>query len=147
MSDDQRLPWERVSEQLARARNYWVGTVGPRATPHSRPMWGLWWRDGFVFNTGPDAGTARNLAARPEVTVHLESAEHVVIVEGVADRIAEPAALPEAGELVGAWTAKYPETPADAITFDRAFFLVRPRAVLAWTLAGFPGDLTRWRFG
>jgi len=53
--------------------------------PHTRPVWGVWRDGGFWFSTGSQA--RRNLEANAAITVHLESGEEVVIVEGVAERV------------------------------------------------------------
>lgn len=141
-----QLPWEHVHEQLEQARNYWVVTTRRSGAPHARPVWGLWRQNTFLFTVDPAAGTARNLSGNPKVGVHLESAENVVIVEGVAERLAEPAVTADADALLDMWARKYPGTPTDAsIIKGRAVYLVRPSVVLAWTLERFPNDVTRWR--
>jgi hypothetical protein len=81
--------WEVVGgepaaeQQLVAARTYWIATTGPDGRPHCRPVWGVWLADGFWFSTGSLA--RHNLAANPQITVHLESGDEVVIVEGAAD--------------------------------------------------------------
>src|SRR5262245_49601920 len=87
------LPWIWAAERLVAARNYWIVTVRPGGRPHSRPVWGVWLRNRFYFSTGSLA--ARNVGVNEEITVHLESGDEVVIVEGVADIAATRAELEE----------------------------------------------------
>ncbi len=50
-------------------------------------MWGVWLDTAFYFSTGSLA--AQNLAARPAITVHLESGNEVVIIEGMAETVGD----------------------------------------------------------
>jgi hypothetical protein len=63
----------------------------PRATPGSPPpaptdgrtldrCWGVWLADGFWFSTGSLA--RHNLAANPQITLHLKRGDQVMIVDG-----------------------------------------------------------------
>jgi Pyridoxamine 5'-phosphate oxidase len=76
------LPWSWAEQQLVTARHYWIATTRPDGRPHCRPVWGVWLPDGFWFSTGSLA--RHNLLTNPQITVHLESGDQVVIVEGVA---------------------------------------------------------------
>jgi hypothetical protein len=76
------LPRSWAEQRLVAARNYWIATTRPDGRPHCRPVWGVWLPDGFWFSTGSLA--RHNLAANPQITVHLESGDQVVILEGVA---------------------------------------------------------------
>jgi len=77
------LPFSWVEDQLAAAHNYWVCSTRADGRPHAMPVWGLWVDGAVWFSTDPASLKARNLAARPEVVVHLESGDDVVVVEGV----------------------------------------------------------------
>ena len=83
--------------------------------------------------------SARNLKANPRATVHLESGDDVVIVEGPVKPFADPdgSLFPR---LADAMAAKYDYRPEDA-----EGYILRPRTVYAWS--SFPADATRWRFG
>src|SRR3954453_23232210 len=78
-----RLPWRWATARLEAARTYWIATTRPDERSHTRPVWGVWLDNAFYFTTGSLA--ARNLETRPGITMHLESGEEVVIVEGVAE--------------------------------------------------------------
>jgi hypothetical protein len=140
------LPWSWAHQRLETARTYWIATTRPDGRPHCRPVWGVWLADGFWFSTGSLA--RHNLAANPQITVHLDSGTEVVIVEGVA------AAVTGAGRLqafLADYNTKY---TWDAVATDDGVadwsgaagpaYRVRPRVVFGWDT-----DLrtaTRWSF-
>jgi len=80
-----KLAWGWATERLARARTYWIATTRPDGQPHSRPVWGVWLDITFYFSTGSLA--TQNLAAQSAITVHLESGNEVVIIEGTAQQV------------------------------------------------------------
>ena len=73
------LPWSQVEERLTEAKNYWLATVRPDGRPHVTPVWGVWVDRELYFDGLPTTRWGRNLAANPQATVHLESADDVVI--------------------------------------------------------------------
>lgn len=138
------LDWGGLAERLAAARYYWLTTTGPAGKPHAVPLWGAWVRDVWYFDGIPTARWARDLAERPEVVMHLESAEDVLIVEGEAADVA--VIPPEIGaEVVEQYTAKYPRGPIPDPS--GGLFRLRPRRVKAWTVSRFPQDATVWEMG
>jgi hypothetical protein len=143
------LPWAWAEERLAGARHYWVGTAGPAGRPHAVPVWGVW-HDGALYVGGhPATRTARNLAANPRVAVHVERGDDIVIVEGGAEPVTD---APLLRRLAAAGAAKY-FGGADAAEADagagggdaHVTYALRPRVAFGWG-AGFPADMTRWRF-
>lgn len=140
------LPWEWARRKLEEARTYWIGTTRPDGRPHCRPVWGVWLEDGFYFSTGSLA--AVNLGTNPEITVHLESGDDVVILEGVADRARSSEAL---DRFAKAYNPKYgwdlspsEDGVADSKGNSGPAYLVRPRVAFGWLK-----DLdkaTRWSF-
>jgi len=89
---------------------------------------------------------ARNLAADPRVVIHLESAEDVLIVRGVAEDLGTPAMVPS---VVEALAAKYtraedrqylPDADPD---FDVVYAL-RPQSAMAWRLDDYAASQRRW---
>jgi hypothetical protein len=140
------LPWAWAEQRLVAARNYWIATTRPGGRPHTRPVWGVWLPDGFWFSTGSLA--RHNLLTNPQITVHLESGDQVVIVEGVA------AAVTGAGRLQAFLSAYNPKYDWDAAATDDQVtdlvgapgpaYQVRPRVVFGWD-----ADMrapTRWSF-
>lgn len=81
-SEEGMLPWSHVVERLPGLRNYWVSTTRPDGRPHATPVWGAWVEDTLYFGGGPDTRRSRNLDANPNLVIHLESGDDVVIVEG-----------------------------------------------------------------
>ncbi|MBE7472761.1 MAG: pyridoxamine 5'-phosphate oxidase family protein [Anaerolineales bacterium] len=131
------LPWNHVEERMTKARNYWVGTVGPEGRPHVVPTWGVWVEGTLYFGGGPDTRWSRNLAANPHVAVHLESGDDVVILEGTVGRITDPT-QPIVTRIDDAYEAKY------QMRHGVPFWVLRPRVAFAWSR--FPDNATRWRF-
>jgi nitroimidazol reductase NimA-like FMN-containing flavoprotein (pyridoxamine 5'-phosphate oxidase superfamily) len=142
-SNEGLLPWEHVTSRLAAAKNVWVATVDTSGQPHAVPVWAVWIDGTLYFSAGPRS--ARNIAANPKVNVHLEDGSDVVILEGSASVIHDPA--PELSKAMDdAFAAKYDYRPSSEGTeaVGEGFFALRPRVVYAWT--GFPTDATRWTF-
>jgi len=133
------LPWRFVEESFVAARNYWVSTAGPEGQPHAAPVWGLWHAGAFYFSSGAASRKGRNLHANPEIVVHLESGDEAVILEGRVG-VVEDAELGK--QLDALYQAKY----GYPLMGDHPTFELRPRKVLAWREADFPGSATRWIF-
>lgn len=140
------LPWGWARQRLVEARNYWVASVLPGGRPHARPVWGVWLDEQFYFDTGSRIGS--NLLARPEVTVHLESGDQVVIIEGTAERVVDPA---RQGRFLESYNPNY---HAQFAAPPGVVFAVRPRVAIGWLSdptgldggATFGNTGTRWDF-
>ena len=78
-------PWVEIADRLAPSRNYWLGTCDPSGAPHAVPVWGAVLSNDLYLYTARGTVKARHVAANPEVVVHLESAEDVVIVNGTVE--------------------------------------------------------------
>ena len=143
-----RLPWSWAVERLTLARNYWIATTRPDGRPHTRPVWGVWLDGAFHFSTGSLA--AGNLEANSEISVHLESGSEVVIVEGVAEPVADIAVVEVA---IAAYNEKY-RWDVDPHAMPGPLYAVRPRLAFGWLSdasgldggSAFHGTATRWRF-
>lgn len=133
------LPWSYADEQLGKAMNYWVCTVGAGGAPHARPVWGLW-VDGALCFGGHGVRWDRNLAANPNVSVHLESGDQVVILEGAVERV-EDMNSPLAKRAAEASKKKYGMGGGEG-----AFWALRPRRAFGWTTKAMFKDATRWHF-
>ena len=136
-SPGERFAWSRVRELLENARNYWICTTRPDGRPHAAPVWGLWLDGVFYFSTGEESVKARNLAKNPEVTVHPETDNEAVVLEGAVEKITDASALKPVYE---AYKAKY-----DWDAEGYPFYAVGPRVAFS-----FKEDLaetaTRWEF-
>jgi Pyridoxamine 5'-phosphate oxidase len=140
------LPWQFVEDRLTAAANYWVATVGPSGAPHVRPVDGVWVDGALCVGGSPNTRWVRNLQHDARLSVHLPHDDEAIILEGRAELVVD-GAHPLAGQQVQASRAKYPQyyTDEDGPSF-RPFWSLRPHAVYAWTLSGFPQNVTRWRF-
>jgi PPOX class probable F420-dependent enzyme len=139
--EDGLLDWSWAEERLVAARNYWVATVRPNGSPHAMPVWGLWHEGAFYFSSAPDSRKAKNLAGNPAVTVHLESGDEVVVVEGTADYASDE-------DLLGRLGEKYSRKYSFDVSFTggRPLVVVRPRVAYAWVEQDFPSSATRFKF-
>lgn len=130
------LEWEWAVERVEQARNYWICSTRADGSPHAAPVWGVWDGEGVVFGTSPDSAKGRNLARDPRVTVHLESGDEVVILEGEVERIAF------GEDVLDRYEAKYDirlEAPGG--------FRLRPAVAYAWVESDFPRSATRYTPG
>jgi nitroimidazol reductase NimA-like FMN-containing flavoprotein (pyridoxamine 5'-phosphate oxidase superfamily) len=136
------MPWSFVTDQLESAHNYWIVTVGSGERPHSAPVWGAFVADDLFFETSPTTRKGRNLARNPAVVVHTESADEVVIVEGLA---APSHRAPRNVErLVQAFRAKYDGYEPDPDEWGTgSLYRVTPTVIFAWR--DMP-TATCWRF-
>ncbi len=139
----QYLPFSHAEDRLTKSRNYWICTARPDGRPHSIPVWGFWIDGTLYFGTGRDSRKARNLAQNAAVSIHLDSGDDVVILEGTAVEV-------DLGDksmfkmVDTASRAKY-KMPLMVMP-EVVLYSVRPRVVLAWTEKDFPNNATRWQF-
>jgi hypothetical protein len=131
------IPWSWVVDRFGSEPNYWICTTSPDGRPHARPTWGVFVDDTICFGGGPRTRWSRNLAVKPQVSVHLESGNQVVIAEGNVDHLpdGEDARL---RPIDDAYEGKYQMRHGPPI------WLLRPKTVIAWS--EFPKDMTRFRF-
>ena len=139
----QYLPFSHAEERLTRSRNYWICTSRPDGRPHSIPVWGFWMDGALYFGTARSSRKARNLAHNAAVSIHLDSGDDVVILEGAVVEI-DLSDKPQLKKLDAASRVKY-KTPM-MVTPENVLYSVRPRVVLAWTEKDFPNNATRWQF-
>ena len=141
--DGELLPWSWADDRLRQARNYWVVSVRPSGRPHSRPVWGVWLNETFYFSTSRRSHKGRNLAANPEVVIHLESGDEAVIFEGIVEEISEDPANFNA--FADAYETKYPGF-RPKFNPGEVTYRVVPRQAFAWREADFQSSTTRWQF-
>lgn len=136
------MAWDEVCDRLAKERNYWVATTRPDGRPHVTPVWGLWLDETFYFATDPASRKGRNLVANPNLVVHLESGDDVVVLEGSAAEVIEPSLLQRFTED---YHVKYQIRP-DVNSRNSKVYRLRPRVAFAWHEKDFPQSATRWSF-
>ena len=134
------VSWDWVEQQLLGARSYWLCTTRDDGRPHAMPVWAVWVDGALLFSTDPASLKGRNLAARPDIVVHLDSGDDVVVLEGRAATMSAP----RRPAFVEAYDAKYGHR---VDTDNEAFGLYElvPDRVLAWREADFPTSATRFR--
>ncbi len=140
------LTWAHVVQRLTDAKNYWLCSVRPDGRPHVIPKWGVWVDDKLYFDGSVKTRHARNIAENAHVSLHLESGDDVVIVEGVVELVQHPA--PELGvKLSQAYKAKYATigyAPEPTQWDEDGIFAITPSMALAWT--SFAKDPTKFVF-
>ena len=99
---------KRAARRLKDELIYWLVTIGSDGTPQPSPVWAMQDGETFLMYSQPDTPKLRNVAARPQVALHLDGdgkGGDIVIVTGDAriDRDAPPA------DQVPAYVAKYRE--------------------------------------
>ena len=136
------LPWSWARERLERSRNYWVSTSRPDGRPHASAVWGVWWEGAFYFSSGRLSRKARNLTLNPNCVVCPENAAEAVIVEGMAQLVADSKTLKQVSRV---YEAKY----GSGYPGDSNVYAVQPKVAFGFieAEAEFTGSATRWRFG
>jgi nitroimidazol reductase NimA-like FMN-containing flavoprotein (pyridoxamine 5'-phosphate oxidase superfamily) len=129
------VDWEWVTEQLTNSENYWLSSVRPDGRPHVVPRWGAFIDNKFYYDGSPETRHARNINENPNVTLHLESGNKAVIMEGTS----KPAGKPEpefATRLAETMTSKYASqgySPEPVQWDEGGLYVFTPRQCLAWT--------------
>ena len=137
------LPWSFAEERLTASKNYWICSARPDGRPHSIPVWGFWLDGTLYFGTALESRKGKNLAHNPAVSVHLESGDEVVILEGIA--VVVDTQDKAVTKRLDAQSRKKYQMPL-VLTPDTVIYSVRPRVVLAWRERDFPSSATRWEF-
>jgi Pyridoxamine 5'-phosphate oxidase len=139
----QYLPFSHAEQRLTKSKNYWICTSRPDGRPHSIPVWGFWTDGAVYFGTARASRKAHNLSHNPAVSIHLDSGDDVVILEGTAVEVnlADKATFKKLDALS---RVKY-KMPM-LVMPESVVYCVRPRVVLAWTEKDFPNNATRWEF-
>lgn len=134
-SPTSEVSWSYVENRLAESTNYWLCTVYPDGRPHVVPRWGVFLDGKFYYDGSPDTRHARNLEKNSNATLHLESGNDVVIMEGTSQ--AAPKPEPELAQRLSAvYTAKYRSegyAPKPDQWDKGGLYVFTPRQCLAWT--------------
>ena len=116
------LPWRWVDKRMQCSRNYWI-TARTKGYPSSRPVWGIWQHTRLLFSTGSQI--RENIEADLRVQVNLESADELVIVEGIVLQIE----LADLSFWLEFYRDKYQWEMPESID---SVYQVQPRRILAW---------------
>jgi general stress protein 26 len=103
-SGGERLPWSLAFERPSAARSYWICTTRADGRPHASPVGSPWLEDAVWFSTSRSSVKAQNLARGPAVTMHLDSGDEVVLLEGDVEEPDDAATLTR---FADAYEAKY----------------------------------------
>jgi nitroimidazol reductase NimA-like FMN-containing flavoprotein (pyridoxamine 5'-phosphate oxidase superfamily) len=135
------LPWSHVTERLTKAEHYWICTVNAESRPHATPIDAVWLNDRLYFGGSPGTRWRRNLSGNPAMSVHLENAMDVVMLEGEARIEAVDHVL--AQQLADLSNKKYGYGTQASEYEKNGVLTFRPRVAFAWTNLG--KDSTRWQ--
>ncbi len=129
------LNWKTVDKWLSEEKNYWVSTTKPNSKPHSRPVWGIWLENFLYFGGGNKTKTYRNLLEIPNVSVHTQSGENVVIIEGYVEIVDDE----DLNKVLGsAYELKY------EIFHPPPFWKVIPQTVFCWDMSEYEKTPTKF---
>jgi PPOX class probable F420-dependent enzyme len=162
------LDWTVITDRLARGvtqapqtggpdrHTCWLATINRDGSPHVTGIGALWADDTFWFETGNGTRKGKNLARDPRCALSLATREFDLVVEGVADKVTDPAtvAAMAARWAAAGWPAQVDDT-GRALTAEFSapsagpppWFVYRLTAHTA-TAHGIvePFGATRWRF-
>jgi nitroimidazol reductase NimA-like FMN-containing flavoprotein (pyridoxamine 5'-phosphate oxidase superfamily) len=129
------VPWSQIVERLSSAKNYWLCSIRPEGRPHAVPKWGVWVDGKVYFDGSYETRHAKNIAANPQVVLHLESGDSALIVEGLAQSLAKPS--PElAGKIAHEYREKYAAlgyAPKPDQWDEGGLFEITPCVIFSWT--------------
>jgi PPOX class probable F420-dependent enzyme len=141
------LPWSWAESRLTSSRNYWAVTVWPDGRPHAMPVWAMW--DSATqllwFTSSLASRKARNVAANGQCVLTTEDADNPVVVQGVADIVADAQSI---AHVIALMNEKYATTYSVDFLDPavQATMRVRPRWAFALAHDDFTGSPTRWVF-
>jgi hypothetical protein len=138
------------------ARTTWLTTVNEDGSAHVTPVGAIWLDGAFWFQTGAGTRKRRNVTRDPRCSIALSIRDTDVVVEGVAARVMEPAAVARAAKAwaAGGWPVE-PDASGSGITapFNAPsqgpppweVYRIEPRSAIV-VLGVEPGGLTRFQF-
>ena len=130
------VDWEWVAEQMTESKNYWLSSVRPNGSPHVVPRWGVFIDNKFWYDGSPETRHAQNIMKNPNVSLHLESGNQVVMMEGISKSAEKP--TPEfATQLAEAIGRKYGEdgySPKPDQWDEGGLYVFTARQCIAWTV-------------
>ena len=130
------VDWEWVAEQMTVSKNYWLSSVRPDGRPHVVPRWGVFIDNKFFYDGSPKTLHARNIMKNPYVSLHLESGDQVVMMEGISEAAEKPTSE-FANQLAEAISGKYSDdgySPKPDQWDEGGLYVFTPRQCIAWTV-------------
>lgn len=138
--------WEWVVEQMTASKNYWLSSVRPDGRPHVVPRWGVFIDNRFFYDGSPETRHAQNILENPNVYLHLESGDQVVMMEGVSKPAEKPTTefAQQLAETIGNKYGKDGYSPKPDQWDEGGLYVFTPHQCIAWTV--FYEDPTRFVF-
>jgi hypothetical protein len=141
------MPWSWAERRLIESHNYWIGTTRPDGRPHLMVIWGLWLDGALYFSTGSHSRKAANLSVNPHCVIGTEHAEQAVVLEGVAEKVADTTLLKS---VLSLYQRKYDydmsSMEADILASKEPVFVVRPTVAFGLDEKATLTTATRWHF-
>ncbi|WP_245402058.1 pyridoxamine 5'-phosphate oxidase family protein [Nocardia albiluteola] len=133
----------------------WLTTLNPDGSPHVTGLGALWVDGAFWFETGERSRKGRNLARDPRCALSLALNTVDLVVEGVAELIADKAVVADMAQrwAEGGWPCRVDDSGL-ALTADFSapsagsppWRIYRIAATAASAVGVDPGGATRWTF-
>lgn len=140
ISGESLLNWEFVNKQMENAKYYWIVTSNKENTPHTVPVWGLWYKNRLFFGGNPKTKWVKNLIENPNISLHLPDAEIVCIIEGKAIILKDDDINDATWNILDSnYRDKYNEFHGSPYIF------MDPKKVLAWDSQNL-NRMTIWKF-
>jgi hypothetical protein len=134
------LPWAFVVEQMSASMFYWISTINRKMQPHTVPVWGIWYENRVHLEGSPKTTWAGNAIRNPDVSIHLPSAEQVVLIEGRAQFLKDDDIDEATWKTIDTlYQTKY------QVQKGSPWIVVHPRKVLAWDNPNLK-TMTCWNF-
>jgi PPOX class probable F420-dependent enzyme len=159
--------WATIESRLARGvtqapgtggpdrHTSWLATINRDGSPHLTGVGAIWREGAFHFETGEQTRKGRNLARDPRCSLSVATHEFDLVVEGVAEKIADP----ETVEILAAqwnaqgWPARVDESGVRLTEFSAPSAGPPPWTIYRLTpqhatslLTIDPGGAMRWDF-
>jgi hypothetical protein len=162
------VDWATIEDRLARGvtqapgtggpdrHTCWLATINRDGSPHVTGVGAIWFDGAFWFETGERTRKGRNLAHDSRCTLSLATHEFDLVMEGVAEKITDPATVATMAEQwnTQGWPARVDESGV-ALTADYSAPSAGPPPWKIYRLTAHqatsilivdPGGATRWRF-
>jgi hypothetical protein len=130
------VDWSWVAAQLTDSKNYWLCSVRPNGRPHAIPRWAVYLDGKIYYDGSPETRHAQNIGSNPHISIHLESGDQAVMLEGISVPAGKPAA-DLADRLAQAYRKKYAGhgySPEPDQWDEGGLYVFTPRQCLAWTV-------------
>src|SRR5260370_42621830 len=78
------ITWAHANNKLAGEKVYWISTASRLGRPHAAPVWGIWQRNEFYFETDQSSVNGRNLSRNQNIVVHVQDRNDTESLEACA---------------------------------------------------------------